>query len=171
MAELACVKLTTDSTVNHDGQIVLSESKAREVIDPMIKLSRDFLHSKGFSDAEIEEMLEENGADESELVRLVLYVSTMESANNDVARNEASFSIFNLLSTPAYAAWQDTAMEVGGCAVKALGFDFSGFAFGSACTVWSKAAMRVAFKSIAKKVLGPVGVAIAVGEFAYCMWG
>lgn len=172
MAELACVKLTTDSTRSHDGQIVLSELKAREAIAPLVAASREYLRGKGFSDVEIEEMLEENGVDESELVRLVLYVSTDENASDETASVNSSSGIFSLLSTPAYAAtWQNVAAQAGSCAFRALVADLEGMAFASAGKVWSKAAMRIAFKSIAKKALGPVGVAIAVGEFGYCMWG
>lgn len=39
----------------------------------------------------------------------------------------------------------------------------------SACHSWSKAVIIKAFKTVAKRAYGPVGVVIAVGTFAGCM--
>lgn len=39
----------------------------------------------------------------------------------------------------------------------------------SACHSWSKAVIIKAFKTVAKRAYGPVGVVITVGSFAACM--
>jgi hypothetical protein len=59
--------------------------------------------------------------------------------------------------------------DVGNCAIAAIGADalFS-LAFSSA-TSWSIAAVTTAFTSVAKRFLGPIGVAIAVVSFSLCL--
>jgi len=60
--------------------------------------------------------------------------------------------------------------EVINCALAALGVDFlfaAGPAMGSS---WTIAGMTTTFSNIAKRFLGPVGVAIAVGSFSYCLY-
>lgn len=66
----------------------------------------------------------------------------------------------------AYATeWSD----VGDCAIRAIGMDIFAGLGSSAIKTWGKAAIKKAFKVAAKKIVGPVGVAITVVEFAVCM--
>ncbi|NDE09634.1 MAG: hypothetical protein EBZ95_03610 [Chitinophagia bacterium] len=59
--------------------------------------------------------------------------------------------------------------EVFDCALGAIGADVL-FAFsGSTASVWTVAAITKAFSAVAKKFLGPVGVAIAVISFGLCI--
>ena len=59
--------------------------------------------------------------------------------------------------------------EVLDCALGAIGADAL-FAFSfSTASVWSAAAITKAFSAVAKKFLGPVGVAIAVVSFGLCI--
>jgi len=64
------------------------------------------------------------------------------SAQNMASLHQRKLGVFSLLATPAYSL-----------------------------KTWGKAAIKKAFKSVAKKMLGPIGALIAVSEFSYCMWG
>ena len=150
-----------------DFQIVVSEDNINEVLDPLVEKSKAFLRSRGFTDAEIQEMLEENNADESQLVALVMTVCEDEAKANMEAKiiNDNNIYDFNIFATPVYA------MDAAGytrCALRALGLDFIGGAGFSNCKCWKKTAIKTAFKGIAKRMLGPVGVALAVVEFSMC---
>lgn len=59
--------------------------------------------------------------------------------------------------------------EVFDCALAALGADALWALGGSAAATWSAAAITTAFSAIAKRALGPVGVAIAVITFGLCI--
>lgn len=59
---------------------------------------------------------------------------------------------------------------VGECALKAAGADILYALYQSTASVWTMAAIRTAFGTVAKKVLGPVGVTIAAIEFGWCIW-
>jgi hypothetical protein len=59
--------------------------------------------------------------------------------------------------------------EVLACALGAIGADAL-FAFGaSTATSWTAAAVAKAFGAVAKRFLGPVGVAIALVSFGICI--
>lgn len=168
LRNISNAKLTVNPEfTKSDFQIVVSENNINEVLDPLIEKSKAFLRSRGFTNAEIQDMLEENNADESQLVALVMTICEDEAKANMEAKASRANSMydFNIFATPTYA------MDAAGytrCALKALGLDFIGSAWQSSCKCWAKAAMKTAFKSIAKRMLGPVGVAIAVVEFSMC---
>jgi hypothetical protein len=86
------------------------------------------------------------------------------SAQNMASLHLRKLGVFSLVATPAYA-------QPGDCAMKSLGADFLFGVSGSSLKTWGKAAIKKAFKSVAKKMLGPIGALIAVVEFSYCMWG
>ncbi len=53
--------------------------------------------------------------------------------------------------------------------MKAIGADIRYAIKGAAVELWTSATLKAAFKIVAKRALGPVGVVIAVAEFAVCM--
>lgn len=55
------------------------------------------------------------------------------------------------------------------CGLAAIGLQFASAASPSMTGSWSKASMKKAFGAIAKRFLGPVGVAIAVVTFGLCI--
>lgn len=63
-----------------------------------------------------------------------------------------------------------TGGEIGYCAAVAIGVDFMWAVGSSTAASWSIAAITRAFRSIASRFLGPVGVAIAVGAFSWCLY-
>lgn len=165
LAEEIGIEYSTEYKKNCNYALQLSESKAKESLNPLVNQSKQYLYSKGFTDKEIEEMLQENNVDETELVPFVMRLSTLEnSAQNMASLHQRKLGVFSLLATPAYA-------QAGDCAMKALGADFLFGVSGSSLKTWGKAAIKKAFKSVAKKMLGPIGALIAVVEFSYCMWG
>ena len=123
-------------------------------------------------------MVKENNATESDLVLLALTVNEQERSNQKLAKEASvnSFNILDLLATPAYAenyqaeATKSIFRDVTECAIVALGADFTGFGFCSTATQWTKATIKRVFINIAKKALGPVGAAISIGTFLWCMY-
>lgn len=150
------------STVEHFVEV--SKTTVMEVMNPMIEKSKKFLkEEKGFTEAEIQEMLAENNVDESQLVPLVALICEDEAMSGDrFAANRPSN--FNLLATPCYAS-----NKIVWCAVAAIFGDLAYAAHQSGLKTWSKALIKSSFKTIAKRALGPIGAAIAVAEFAVCM--
>ncbi len=59
--------------------------------------------------------------------------------------------------------------EVGTCALGALGVDAAWALGGSNATVWTMSSIRTAFTAVAKRFLGSIGVALAVGSFSFCL--
>lgn len=55
------------------------------------------------------------------------------------------------------------------CAISAIGVDAIWALGGSSLSTWTAAAMAKSFSAIAKRALGPVGVAIAVVSFGLCI--
>ena len=129
--------------------IYVDVEAAEKALDPMVKQSKQWLYSKGMSENEIQTMLAEEGATESELVPFVM--GCME-AEGTVATRAISLE------------------KAKHCALMALGFDFVSYLGNSGITTWGKAALKKAFKSVAKKALGPAGAAIALIEFGICMY-
>ena len=89
--------------------------------------------------------------------------------------NENSFKADNKLSIIKSSALNTKqvmkidANDVLDCALAAIGADALGAFGGSFAVSWSAAAMTKAFSAIAKRFLGPVGVAIAVVSFGICI--
>ncbi|ROI05746.1 hypothetical protein EGI16_05030 [Chryseobacterium sp. G0240] len=59
--------------------------------------------------------------------------------------------------------------EVGECVIVAIGADALWALGGSSAATWGAAALTRAFTAVAKRFLGPIGVAIAVVSFGVCI--
>ena len=143
------ISIGSTPSSNTIDSVFVDIKKVENALEPMVKQSKQWLYSRGMSETDIQIMLTEKGATESELVPFVL--GCMEAENLLLARS---------------AGWVEEAAK---CALKAIGFDFAVFLGNSGVKTWSKAAIKRAFKIAAKKALGPAGVAIAVIEFGICM--
>ena len=156
---------TTDDVRNYC--VTLSKSKIKEVLSPTVEESKKYLYSKGFTEEDIQEMLEENNADETELVILVLALTNQEYKDMEFAKlNIRHKSLLDIFVTPCYAT--DLSVPID-CGVEAIGLDvFTGLTQSTAKT-WSVKVIKQIFKTVAKKALGPVGALIAVGDFAWCL--
>lgn len=146
--ELGISISSTPSSYTIDS-VFVDTKKVENALDPMVKESKQWLYSRGMSETDIQEMLREEGATESELVPFVL--GCMDAEKLQLTRS---------------TDWK----KVGNCALIALGMDFTAFLSTSRSKTWGKAALKKVFKSVAQKALGPAGVAIAVIELGLCMY-
>lgn len=133
-------------------------------LDPLVQQSKEYLYTKGFSEQEIQQMIAEENAEETDLIPLVMAVTQAESGQLVANTN---FNFLPVNTAYAKVNWN----QVGHCAMHALGVDILFSLGASSATVWSAFAIKSAFKTVAKRMLGPIGVAIAVVDFGFCMSG
>lgn len=158
------IVVATDSTQS-DYTVTISKVEVEARLKPLINKCKRFLKDRDFTDDEIQEMLTENDAEECDLISLIMVVCEDESnANKVLAYNKSYYSFPFITSANAIET-----TEITHCAIKALGFDFVFSLSPSQCKVWSKLAIKTAFKSISKKFLGPIGTAYAIYEFSMCL--
>lgn len=148
--------------------LYISETKAKESLTPMIEESKKYLYTKGFTEQDIIEMLKENDADESVLVSFVLTLMEKEQSDKEMLTAHNS-NAFYMLATPARAAGIDVD-KAKNCAIEALGIDIFYGLTQSTLKTWSVALMKKAFATVAKKIVGPIGTAIFIGEFSWCYY-
>lgn len=148
---------------NSNYQVNLPLEVIEESLNPLVQQSKEFLYTKGFTEQDIQQMIEEENGVETDLIPLVMTITQAENGNL-VAMNK-----FNFL--PINYAYGYTWSEVGHCGMHALGVDILFSLGASTATVWSMVAIKAAFKTVAKRMLGPIGVAIAVVDFGLCMGG
>lgn len=141
--------ISSTPSSNTIDSVFVDTKKVEKALEPMVKESKQWLYSRDMSETDIQAMLAEEGATELELVPFVL--GCMDAENLQLTRS---------------VDWE----KAGECALIAIGFDFTTFLSSSGITKWKKAALKRAFKSVAKKALGPAGVAIAVIDFGLCMY-
>jgi len=151
------ISLENDGTF--EDSLLISEEESLEALNPLIQDSKKYLYGKGFTESEIQEMLAENNVDESALVPFVLIL--MEGEEYQLNNN------IQPLSRQVNIDWG----RVGKCAMEAVGADLIYSFNQSATKTWSKVILKKTFKTVASRVLGPVGVAIAVISFSICCWG
>jgi hypothetical protein len=132
-------------------------------LQPLIYESKQYLYSKGLTEQDIQQMIMEDSAQEVDLIPFVMGLTQIE--NVPIASINYSHILFNK-SFARSISWHD----VGSCAINGIIGDL-GLVMGSSAvtTSWSVLAIKSAFKTVAKRALGPVGVAIAVAEFGLCL--
>lgn len=152
-----------------DTSFVVSEEKVSQALTPLISDCKEYLYSKGLTDADIQEMLLENNCEESSLIPFVLVLTNWEAEDlyGNVVHTNWFFS--KMIATTAYADGVDL-YKLGGCVAEALGADLLFSLAQSAGKSWAKAALKKTFKFVAKRMFGPVGAAIAIIEFSHCMF-
>ena len=132
-------------------------------LSPLVQESKQYLYSRGFTEQEIQQMIAENNATEADLIPLVMSIISLEPP--PIAHNY--LALYPINTAYANMTWS----EVGRCAIHAIGVDIL-FSLGSStATVWTVAAIKTAFKTVAKRMLGPIGIAIAVIDFGLCLGG
>lgn len=144
----------------------IDESEVQTALIPTVQAAKSYLYTKGFTEQEITTMIIEENGQLEDLIPLAMLMANYENSQNSTALNY-KLSFF----TSAYAqeglgglGWQDYAQ----CASIAIGADLI-WSIGGDSSKWTKKAIGKAFKKIAQRFLGPIGVAIAVGTFAYCI--
>lgn len=158
-----------------DGYVELSNEKALEIINPLIKESKQYLYGKGFTESEIQSMLSEQGKVEADLVPFVLILVEQEEYENQL------FQEYGFVMNPATGLvttsdgktvdpkfnWN----KLGSCALNALGLHIAFDALLHGAIVITKGAIRAAFISAASKLAGPVGAAIMFVDVWACYNG
>lgn len=164
------VEFSYSKTSPTQDSIVLDEAKVRQCIEPMVQESKTYLMNNGFSPQEIQDMLSENNSDESLLVTLVMLLVNNEVKQTQTAQYTAK-SPLQFLVTPTYAKDDNDILirNVFDCGLEALGANVLVALGQSTAKTWSKAVIKSVFKTVAKKIIGPIGVAIAVVDFGLCM--
>ncbi|MFT3903486.1 MAG: hypothetical protein QM727_09945 [Niabella sp.] len=152
------------TSTNSNYQLNLPIETITNSLNPLIQESKQYLYSRGFTEQDIQQMLNEENALETDLIPLVMIITQAENGQS-VARNY--LNLFPINTASAKVDWS----EVGRCAIHAIGVDILFSLGASGATVWSTMAIKTAFKTVAKRMLGPIGVAIAVVDFGFCMGG
>lgn len=145
----------------------VSDPVIKHALSPLLSESKQFLYDKGFTEAEIQTMITDAGGTEDDLILLTLMISSDEANQQTLAK---ACHTFNPFATSAYASNIDTE-KVLSCAIATIGWDFRQAAKGLKPTPWTKALIKKAFRKIAVRLLGPIGVMVAVAEFSTCVAG
>lgn len=158
-----------DATLQYDPTISNSNYQFNIPIEnlvnslqPLVSESKNYLYSKGFTNSDIQNMIVEEGGTEEDLIPFVMSLTQIES-NQQNANNYSS-----LFLNSAYADGLD-ANDYIRCGIVAIGVDVGWALMGSNASTWSIALMSKAFGAVAKRLLGPIGVAIAVVSFGVCI--
>ena len=159
----ATASMFNDGTAIDSANISVAEAK--EKLAPMVKESRKYLKSKGFTDKEIENMLSENGAVEEELVPLVLCLRDYEENSNKGFYSAPKPGGKEDLSQQSYLELKKAA----GCALKVIGFDILEELMNSGTTKITKKFIIKIFKKVVSRYLGVIGAALAVIDWGECM--
>lgn len=154
------------TSTNYNYQIdVPVNNEIEKSLNPLVGDAKKYLETKGFTESEIQDMLKEENAENMDLIPLVMVI--VQSEKNQ----QTSYNYLNLFPINSLQARSLDWSDVGHCAAHAIGVDIL-FSLGtSAAVTWSKAAIKKAFKTVAKRALGPIGAAIAVADFGFCLGG
>ncbi len=148
--------------------IVLSEEKARTLLVPYVKASVDYLMAQGLTENQIDSIKNVTNATDEDLV-----IASMLLLNQELKNRESSIAKSNkmnkihIFATPCHAVNFSGVMD---CGLQAIGMDIFYGLSQSVAKTWSVKVIIKAFGTVAKKAIGPIGAAIAVGEFSYCMY-
>jgi len=140
-----------------------------EALNPSVASAKNYLLSYGYSNNEITEILD--GEDETFLPALVYGMIAVDSESNGITYNNNELELLNNLLGIQSTYAQVSGGDIVGCAVAALGLDIledirTAKAKGKKI---GKKFLKKAVKKVATKLLGPIGVAITIGQFAYCL--
>lgn len=155
-----------------DGYVELSNEKALELAGPMIKECKQYLYGKGFSESEIQSMLSENDKVEADIIPFVLFLVEQEEHENQVIQeNGFVFNPVTGLIVEGDGSSIDPKFnwaKVGYCALKTIGLDIIQEIRNSGVKTLTKAVLKKAFKTVAKRLMGPVGAIYALYEVYDC---
>lgn len=144
--------------------VYVNENEVIQSLNPAIIQAKDYLNSKGLNESEIIEILE--GEDESLLIPIVMGMTTVDLESGSYS----SRMNINLLGSSLYAQNTQELVDVDkavNCAIAALGLDIFD-AFREIGEQGLKKALKSLVKTVGKRLLGPISVAIFVAEWALC---
>lgn len=147
----------TENNVNYAIDIPVEQ--VIESLNPLVIEAKQYLYSKGFTESTIQQMILENGGTEQDLVAFVMTLTNIENNQNTLAQNNLNLFVNSTSALNQYVK----------CALVAIGADVLWALTGSSAATWTVAMMTRAFSAVAKRFLGPIGVAIAVVSFGVCL--
>ncbi|WP_124559640.1 hypothetical protein [Pedobacter sp. KBW01] len=170
VSQLAELLYATDGTVQYEptptnsgNTIVVDVQAINQALDPVILEAKQYLYAKGFTPNDITDMIAEHNGTQQDLVPFVIGLTWAETqAPVEITKNYNPF-----IST---ANAKLNAQDYINCAVAALGVDILYALSQSTLSTWSIPLMKKAFGTVAKKVLGPIGVAITIASFGFCLY-
>lgn len=155
------------------NKVPISREHLYVSLEGLIAQSKEYLKGKGMTDDDIEEMLEENNADESSLIIFAWGLSCVEyMQKNAIEMDSLDFNAY-IPCTQARAI--DLTIEnkeiktLVKCALKAIGADIVASLATSGAKTWTKAIIKRLFKVVLPKVIGPAGAAITAISFVICV--
>ncbi|RDC57149.1 hypothetical protein DU508_08140 [Pedobacter chinensis] len=151
------------TNTNSNNSLIINVQAINDAIDPVILEAKQYLYAKGFTPGDITDMIAEHNGTQQDLVPFVIGLTYAESqAPQEITRN------YNPFINTANAKLN--ANDYINCAMVALGADIIYALSQSTLSTWSIPLMKKAFGTVAKKVLGPIGVAITVVSFGVCLY-
>jgi|HigsolmetaAR202D_1030399.scaffolds.fasta_scaffold16081_1 hypothetical protein len=150
-------------TNNTSYQVNVPVEAVINSLQPMISESKQYLYAKGFTEQDIQQMLVEEQGIETDLIPFVMELTRLESEQAVASNNYLNYFI---TSTHARALTNNDFIR---CGIVAIGADFIYGLSGSMASSWTVSAMKKAFGAVAKRMLGPIGVAITVVSFGICI--
>ena len=132
-------------------------------LNPLVNEAKQYLYSKGLTENDIQEMVISEGGKQEDLIPFVLCLAHYENTQLLSKNNYPEIFI-----NSAYAVID--AEDYKRCALAAIGIDLMYAVQTSNITSWSLPVVKKAFGVVAKRALGPIGVAAAVISFGYCMY-
>lgn len=166
-------ELDTTQITEDNYRIFISESKVKEALSPSVIEAKAYLMGKGMTEDEIQDMLAENDADETELVGFSLLLMNCEYENAEIARvqkKKAGFHWYDLIATPCIAKEEPFLDAAADCAFDALGGAIVHEIFLHGVAAITKSFIKSAFKKYVLKTLGVVGAVITIADFGFCMY-
>lgn len=150
------------TTNNSNYSLTVDTNAVTTSLNPLVQDSKEFLYAKGMTEQDIQQMLIDENAVETDLIALAMVITENE-ATYPIARNYSSFFV----NSAQALTWS----EVGHCAAHALGVDIIISLGSSGATAWTMGAIKTAFKKVVSRMMGPIGIAIAVVDFGFCLAG
>ena len=154
------VSIDDSINTNADLEIQIDDEPVIVALQPLVVEAKNYLMAKGATSQQIIDMLQEEDADEIDLIPFVKALTAIEQDQYTVRK--INLPLIN--DANALNAFIE-------CGLYALGGDALYALSQSTASTWTWGAMKSAFKIIAKKFLGPIGVAVAVISFGVCMLG
>ncbi|KFF75609.1 hypothetical protein HX13_05705 [Chryseobacterium sp. P1-3] len=144
-----------------DGKLFLPQSAQERILSSSQNLANYGRELASINDIDIDVN------DDSE----VLALGGLYSPDDDLGKTFTGFAriVSQTGSTIQKSTNTLTWGEVGECAAVAIGADALWALGGSSAATWGAAALTRAFTAVAKRFLGPIGVAIAVVSFGVCI--
>jgi len=147
---------------NSNNQVQVYIDAVVSGLEPMILEAKQYLYAKGLTEQDIQDMILEHNGKREDLVPFVMALTDIEVQPESVARNY-------LAPFASTANAKLNANDYAMCALVAIGADVLYSLGTSGLKTWSKHLIMKAFGTVAKRFMGPIGVAIAVVSFGVCL--